>query len=63
MISKSDLFYDNPHIYQKVISTKKEYFQGVSILGRDCILVKFILQSLSTFNTAAKLPFMIQFKF
>src|SRR5690606_23604926 len=42
--------------FSKVTSTKNEYFQGISITGRDCILVRLRLQSLITFRIAAKLP-------
>src|SRR5690606_9921600 len=37
-------------------STKKEYFQGVSMIGRDCILERFRLQSFRMFSTEARLP-------
>lgn len=43
-------------VFIKSYIHKKAYFQGVSITGKDWILVMFMLQSLITFKTVAKLP-------
>ena len=39
-----------------VVSTKNEYFQGISIIGSDWILVRFKLYFFKIFKTKAKLP-------
>src|SRR5690606_23031376 len=56
MIFSRDLALAKSSYFSKVTSTKKAYFQGVSITGRDWILVRFMLQSLITLSTVAKLP-------